>query len=1246
MSKRLLHTIEWIGFLLLALGVAVVWLAGREETLQWAARKLVESSGGAIELEDVRGSLYGAVSIGRFRYEDADVRVVAETVGIDWESWALLVRPHAVRVTAVSVGKLDITSKSTNNEPPKLPESLRLPLPVRLDEVSIGELAFTSGDTHIDARRLRFAYEADAGSHRIALEHADSDFGVLQGNVAAGMDAPFPVVASLSANGRFEEFPFRLSATIRGPLDKLEVTAANSEPPLTAEAHAIVTPFAAVPVHEATVRAESLDPRAFDRTLPAADLKLDLVLRPLADGRYAGDFRIANRNAGPLDKDRIPVTEASANFEGEPEDLTLADVAIGLGVGGRLTGSGGFTRGHLHFDLRTTGLDLRALQSTLRQTSLAGTLQLKLQEDAQTLVADLAQQGYRIEAEAVHEKQRVEVRSARIRARGGEVDLKGHVALVGSRDFFAEGTVSRFDPSAFGDYPSGLLNGRFEATGSLAPTWRAAVTAVLADSRFRGAPLSGGGRFDVSGNRVANADIALRLGANRTNAQGSFGNEGDRLTWNVDLPEPKVIHPDLSGALKAGGVLEGTPAAPSGRFDIEGKDLRWGGDYFVRELKGTGAASRGLDGDISMSLSALDLKRGTHHADRVNVNVAGTLRNHEIALDAARPQLEASLRLAGGWFGKDGWMGRIVKLESNGDPPVQLQAPASIEFSPDRFVLGAAVLRVGAGTVKVQGVRRVGGALDTSGEVTGIPAAYLQKFGDGGKAVETTLTLGGRWDIHAAQRLNGVVEIGREQGDVVLQTDPVTALGLTQLTLTARSVDDQLQIIVQAAGKEVGTIAGEAATVVTRRGDGWALVGTAPLKLNAKAAMPSIAWLEVFAGDAVSVDGRLDVAVTADGTVATPNLHGAITGDGIQFGLPEHGVYLTRGTLRGTFEEDRIVLDELLLHGGDGTLTASGVYDLGKRGGLKLALVASKLELLSRPGQKLTVSGNLDGAVVDGQLKAKGALTADSARIEVLPTVGPTLSSDIVIKGQETRAERERGRNFAELDLELDLGKQFHVNAFGLEGRLEGTVTLRARDRELPTATGSIRVVQGYYTALGQRLTVDRGILTFSGPIDNPGINVLALRKNQAVEAGVSVTGTARAPVVKLVSVPDVPDTEKLSWLMLGRAPDPNARDNEALQAAAASLIAEGGTSLLGLQGATKGIGLDAVGLRNAGGDAGQVVSFGKRISDQVYLTYERSVSGALNLTKVRYFLSPRWSIEAATGTDNALDVFFTLFFD
>ena len=57
---------------------------------------------------------------------------------------------------------------------------------------------------------------------------------------------------------------------------------------------------------------------------------------------------------------------------------------------------------------------------------------------------------------------------------------------------------------------------------------------------------------------------------------------------------------------------------------------------------------------------------------------------------------------------------------------------------------------------------------------------------------------------------------------------------------------------------------------------------------------------------------------------------------------------------------------------------------------------------------------------------------------------------------------------------------------------------------------GAINAERCTYTAYGQRLTIERGKLYFDGPLDNPGLDVLALRKNLPVEAGVEVTGTVR----------------------------------------------------------------------------------------------------------------------------------------
>ena len=96
------------------------------------------------------------------------------------------------------------------------------------------------------------------------------------------------------------------------------------------------------------------------------------------------------------------------------------------------------------------------------------------------------------------------------------------------------------------------------------------------------------------------------------------------------------------------------------------------------------------------------------------------------------------------------------------------------------------------------------------------------------------------------------------------------------------------------------------------------------------------------------------------------------------------------------------------------------------------------------------MSGNIDGSVVDGALKATGKLTADSARIEVVAEPRADALLRHRVKGQETETQRSAGRTFADVDLELDLGQRFYVDAFGLDGRLVGSIRLRARDREPP----------------------------------------------------------------------------------------------------------------------------------------------------------------------------------------------------
>jgi translocation and assembly module TamB len=199
-------------------------------------------------------------------------------------------------------------------------------------------------------------------------------------------------------------------------------------------------------------------------------------------------------------------------------------------------------------------------------------------------------------------------------------------------------------------------------------------------------------------------------------------------------------------------------------------------------------------------------------------------------------------------------------------------------------------------------------------------------------------------------------------------------------------------------------------------------------------------------------------------------------------------------------------------------------------------------------------------------------------------------------------------------------------------------------------ADGTIRAVAGTFTVFGQRLEIDRGRLIFAGPVENPALDVVALRKNLAVEAGVEVTGTVKVPRVRLVSNPPVPDNEKLSWLLTGHGTEGASRNDLAmLGAASASLLSRGDKPIT--QRIANSIGLDDISVRDSGSTitgqtSSQVVAFGKRISDRLNLVFEQGLTAATNVLRIEYTLTRTLTLRAEAGVVSSLGLYFRRTFD
>lgn len=841
----------------------------------------------------------------------------------------------------------------------------------------------------------------------------------------------------------------------------------------------------------------------------------------------------------------------------------------------------------------------------------------------------------------------------------------------------ATGTAQRFNPATFGSPLAGSINGSFDASGRGGANWGGALNLALQPSTLGSSPLTGHARLSADRQHVSNADVDLHVGANLIAAKGNFGKAGDKLDWRIDAPQLAAFGPDFAGMLRGSGTASGTMQAPSLTAALEGQNIRAAGKLSVKTLKASASlgTGRGAADPIVSDIALTDFAAGDTKIAAARLVTNGTRGAHTLKLTARADNFDANAEVRGGWKG-DAWTGTIAALQNRGQYAVTLQAPVPLSLttapgagvaglaSPQRVDLGNAVLALANGSVNLQSLTKNGGHWASRGAATAVPLTYLAKLAPAvGENLSGSLTLGAQWGLDlqmvagGVPALNGNVRVFREAGDLVVGSDTPVVLGLSKLEARADVTAGSLRMQLDVAGSRLGTARVDATAQMIK----GRLGNDSPLRFTANADMGSIAWMAPLAGQpGLELDGALKLALSGAGTVGTPTLNGNINGDNMSVRWADQGLRLRNGVLRAQLAGDQLQLQRLAFDGASGNAVASGTVRFASgEATANLKLVANKLEVLSRPDRTLIVSGE-STLVRDAKVfELNGKFKADRALLELAPLGRPTISDDVVVLGRTNVAtQKAEASKPLSVDLAFDMGDDFHLRGMGADAYLAGAARVRMSGGRPPRVNGSIRINNGTYAAYGQKLTIERGVLTFSGPYDNPSLNILAVRKRPEgdqlsetnVEAGVEVRGTALSPSAKLVSTPTVPDSEKLSWLVLGHGMEGTSGNESGVLSAAAGALLGGAGGTGGIQSKiANSLGLDELGVSQgagAGGLESTVVTVGKRISNRLYVTFEQGAATASSLVKVRYKINPRISVQVQTGTNTALDLLYSWAFD
>ncbi len=1100
----------------------------------------------------------------------------------------LIVNHAAVRALELAAG-----SVQKPRQPP--PKSLALPLAVRID-AGVIEQARVYGQS---LRNVTFTYGGGDWGHEIERFSASSDYGSIEMHARVDAAAPFALAGAARLLRAEQELA---SLTAAGSMMHAQVHFQGSLHGANARGDAVIAAFDPRWLERLDAQATGIDISAFKAGLPPTRMSLNLNARLDQQQLLAGRIEAINQLAGPLDAKRAPLHKFSATYVLRGAGVELGDVRGTLGASGTFSGHGSLARGNINAQLAVRGLDAHALHTALRPTRLNGTAQMTFDGTDLQLRTHLAQRDIGLDVDATRRGDLVTLHRFHIAAGGGEAHGSGEIALSGARRFAARAKLAHLDPSRLGAYPQADLNGDLDLEGTLVPALQGKAGLTLAQSRWRGHPLQGQAFAQFTPGAAHNVKVDLVAGANRMHADGGIGGHDTGLNIGIDGERLSDLDPRLSGRLKVAGRITGDLRDPVFDMRINGTALAWNGGRRIAKL---------------------------------DAGLKGSKRAHVADARASGDQFDATMRVEGGMAADLSWSGRLVELTNRGTYPLQLAGPVSIQLGKDRVAIGSARAAFAGGRVSIQSVLWQNGKLTTSGELASLPVAPLFAIG-GVTAPATDLRVAGSWSIAGTAPIRGTVQLRRESGDIVLPGPVALPLGLSELRLDARIIDGAADIALNVGGR---TLSGKLQAAL------GSLSRAAPLRMNAVFKMASLKPLAPLLGTTVvALDGRATLNLSAHGTLAQPQVNGDIAVAGLQLDAPQYGVRLRDGAAHAELAGDTLTLRDFSMQGGGGRLMAFGT--MTRSGRTNLTWRAENFQALDSPDMKLRVDGNGTAGIVSGKLALQGTIRAQQGYFALNHDTAPRLSDDIVILGRPRSERKTSGsKSFQtkalELNLALDLGERVHVTGKGLDTDLRGTLALRSSQQGTLLARGTLFSSHGVYYAFGQRLEVERGRLIFDGPLDNPALDIIAKRKNLAVEAGVQVTGTAQVPSVQLISEPPVSDSEKLAWLTLGHGLEQATVADAALLQAAASALVSGGNALPLSQRVAKRVGLDELSLRGSGSAGSQVAALGKRFSDKLYVEYQQGLEATSALLRLSYALTRALSLRFEAGTVSSVGVYY-----
>ena len=819
--------------------------------------------------------------------------------------------------------------------------------------------------------------------------------------------------------------------------------------------------------------------------------------------------------------------------------------------------------------------------------------------------------------------------------------------------------LSNIQPGMLAPQYAGVLNGSLQFQASIDPMqrWQLHVSELALAGTLRDYALNLKGEIDAT-DRSGQGDyhfsskgLILQHADNRVALKGSLAQDW-LVELEVDIPALAQSLPAASGNIRGQFSLNGKRSTPKLVGQLSARNVKWQ-DI---ELPQSEISSQFWLDDTQQLHSQLELtakqaKIQQQILDLLQLSLTGSEQQHQLELSVQSQQHQAEIALSGSLSNhRQRWQAQLQQARiASVLGQWQLEQSTAIEVDlPNKHVEMDAHCWLQQETQLCLSAPLSASAQQITAKLS------LQQFNlasltplmpaqsDLSGKINSTLEL----DWQQGKHPTAILDVTGSEGSFTQQLDSPLQLAWQTLKLQSKlegdTVDNQLQLQFTTQSALNADI-----HLAKLSRDDRTLAGTFSLQQF------DLAFLAPLLGELTEFQGEANSTLELSGELQNPQLNGALKLSRLKLKGKQAPTDIDDANLDITLNGKHASIQGQISTP-DGNIDIDGQAQWPQLDNWQAALHIKGDELkLQVPNARIMLAPDLTLNATPELTKLSGTIKIPQANISIknLPQSAVELSDDTVMvdSNRHPLPQQEKSSVLFETDINLQLGDNVKLSAFGLKTHLHGKLRVRQQPHQVVRINGDVNLKDGTFRAYGQDLLIRKGKMNFNGPADQPFLDIEAIRNPDNMEddviAGIRVNGPADEPSVRIFSEPAKAQANALSYLISGR-------DLESGSGSSGSAIT---TSLIGMTLASsskvvgeigEAFGLKDLTLDTAGaGDNSQVTVSGY-LSPDLQLKYGYGIFNAVGEFTLRYRLMKRLYLEAIAGLDNAVDLLYKFEFD